>query len=285
MRMSTYTRFKLTRSSPSLWRVTFDNPPINLIDAAMMKELLHLLTEVERDKHVGVVLFDSADPDFFLAHYDIAGDPAEVNKIETTAGRHPFTDLHIRLSKSPAVTISAIRGRARGAGSEFALATDIRFASRERAVLGQFEIGVGAAPGGGALNRLASLVGRGRAFEILVSGHDFDGELAERYGYVNRAIPDAQFVDFVDAFAQRVSRFDLLALADIKRFVNAVTLPGDKALAAEIDAFWKAAKRPAFPALHSEAFKGGYSQRGGAELNLGDFVGTLVADPDSYSTR
>ena len=193
--MSAYTRFKVTRSSPSLWRVTFDNPPINLIDAVMMKELLNLLTEIERDKRVAVVLFDSANPDFFLAHYDIAGDPAELVGVETTTGRHPFTDLHIRLSKSPAVTISAIRGRARGAGSEFALATDIRFASRERAVLGQFEIGVAAAPGGGALNRLSGLVGRARAFEVLVSGHDFDGELAEQYGYVNRAIPDEQFVD------------------------------------------------------------------------------------------
>ena len=283
--MSAYTRFKVTRSSPSLWRVTFDNPPINLIDAVMMKELLNLLTEIERDKRVAVVLFDSADPDFFLAHYDIAGDPAELVGVETTAGRHPFTDLHIRLSKSPAVTISAIRGRARGAGSELALATDIRFASRERAVFGQFEIGVAAAPGGGALNRLSNLVGRARAFEILVSGHDFDGELAEQYGYVNRAIPDEQFVDFVDAFAQRVSRFDLLALADIKRFVNAATLPADAPLGAEIDAFWKASERPAFRELHSQAFKAGYSQRGPVELNLGDFVGTILADPDSYPTR
>ena len=281
----TYKSFSLDKSTPSLWRVTFDNPPINLIDAVMMKELLNLLTEIERDKRVGVVLFDSADPDFFLAHYDIAGDPTELEGVETTAGRHPFTELHIRLSKSPAVTISAIRGRARGAGSEFALATDIRFASRERAVLGQFEIGVGAAPGGGSLNRLSSLVGRARAFEILVSGQDFDGELAERYGYVNRAIPDEQFVDFVDAFAQRVSRFDLLALADIKRFVNAATLPADEPLGAEIDAFWKAAKRPAFPALHSQAFKAGYGQRGPVELNLGDFVGTILADPNSYPTR
>jgi enoyl-CoA hydratase/carnithine racemase len=280
-----YTRFDLDRSTPSLWRVTFNNPPINLIDAVMMKELLNLLTEIERDKRVGVVLFDSADPDFFLAHYDIAGDPAELEGVETTAGRHPFTDLHIRLSKSPAVTISAIRGRARGAGSEFALATDIRFASRERAVLGQFEIGVGAAPGGGALNRLSSLVGRGRAFEILVSGQDFDGELAERYGYVNRAIPDERFIEFVDAFAQRVSRFDLLALADIKRFVNAATLPADEPLGAEIDAFWKASERPAFPALHSQAFEAGYGQRGPVELNLGDFVGTILADPNSYPTR
>src|SRR5258705_2382020 len=126
--MSIYTRFTVTRSSPSLWRVTFDNPPINLIDAVMMKELLNLLTEIERDKRVGVVLFDSADPDFFLAHYDIAGDPAELAGVETTAGRHPFTDLHIRLGKSTAVTVSAIRGCPPAAGGECALAPSISFA-------------------------------------------------------------------------------------------------------------------------------------------------------------
>src|SRR3981189_3831493 len=108
--MSAYTRFKVTRSSLSLWRGTFDNPPINLIDAAMMKELLNLPTEIERDKGVAVVLFDSADPDFFLAHYDIAGDPAELVGVETTAGRHPFTDLWIWLRPSPAGPVRAIRG-------------------------------------------------------------------------------------------------------------------------------------------------------------------------------
>src|SRR5258705_5183510 len=113
--MSIYTRFTVTRSSPSLWRVTFDNPPINLIDAVMMKDLLNLLTEIEHDKRVGVVLFDSADPDFFLAHYDIARDPAELEGVETTAGRRPFTDLLIPLHKPPAVTISAAPARATAA--------------------------------------------------------------------------------------------------------------------------------------------------------------------------
>src|SRR5882757_2138203 len=245
-----YTRFSLDRSTPSLWRVTFDNPPINLIDPVMIVEMHDLLTEIEQDKRVAVVVFDSADPDFFLAHYDIAADQSAFDALP--AARTPFhhwTNVLIRLSRSRAVTISALRGRARGAGSEFALATDIRFASRERAVLGQFEIGVGAAPGGGALNRLSSLVGRARALEILVSGQDFDGELAERYGYVNRAIPD-------------------------ERFVDSATLPADEPLGAEIDAFWKASERPAFRALHSQAFKVGYSQRGPVEINLGDFVGT-----------
>jgi enoyl-CoA hydratase/carnithine racemase len=174
-----YTGFSLDRSTPSLWRVTFDNPPINLIDPVMIVALHDLLAEIEQD----VVVFDSADADFFLAHYDIAADQAAFNALP--AVRTPFhhwAHLLIRLSRSRAVTISALRGRARGAGSEFVLATDIRFASRERAVLGQFEVGFAAVPGGGPSTRLPGMVGRGRAFEILLGGEDFDGGLAERYG-------------------------------------------------------------------------------------------------------
>jgi enoyl-CoA hydratase/carnithine racemase len=177
------------------------------------------------------------------------------------------------------VTISAIRGRARGAGSEFVLATDIRFASRERAVLGQFEVGFAAVPGGGPSTRLPGMVGRGRAFEILLGGEDFDGGLAERYGYVNRAVPDVEFVGFVNAFAERVSRFDLLALADIKRFVNAASLPAAAALTAEMDAFAEAIARPAAPAIIGQAFEDGFQQRSDVELNLGAYVGKVARKP------
>src|SRR5712675_1494540 len=142
-------RFSLDRSTPSLWRVTFDNPPINLIDPVMIVALHDLLTEIEQDKRVTVVVFDSADPDFFLAHYDIAADASAFDELPAAPTPfHHWANLLIRLGKSPAVTITALRGRARGAGSEFALATDIRFASRERAVLGQFEVGFAAVPGG-----------------------------------------------------------------------------------------------------------------------------------------
>jgi len=191
----------------------------------MIVALHDLLTEIEQDNRVAVVVFDSADPDFFLAHYDIAADQSAFDALP--AARTPFhhwADFLIRLSSPSAVTITALRGRARGAGSEFALATDIRFASRERpcwAVRGRLRRRARGWPS----TRLPGIVGRGRAFEILLGGEDFDGELAERYGYVNRAVPDAQFVEFVNAFAERVSRFNLLALADIKRFVNAASLP------------------------------------------------------------
>jgi enoyl-CoA hydratase/carnithine racemase len=280
------TRFTVTRCSPSLWRVTFHNPPINLIDPVMVVELHRLLNEIEQDKEVAVVMFDSADPDFFLAHYDIAADASAYDALPAAPSPlHHWSDFLIRLGKSQAVTITALRGRARGAGSEFALATDIRFASRERAVLGQFEVGIGAIPGGGPSTRLPGIVGRGRAFEILFGGEDFDGELAERYGYVNRALPDAEFVKFVDAFAERVSRFDLLALADIKRFVNAASLPADNTLTAEMDAFVEAAARPAMSSIVQQAFEQGFQQRSALELNVGVWVGTVTHKAGTLSTR
>jgi len=257
--------------------VTFDNPPINLIDPVMIVALRDLLTEIEQDNRVAVVVFDSADPDFFLAHYDITADQTAFETLPAAPTPfHHWADCLIRLGKSPAVTITALRGRARGAGSEFALATDIRFASRERAVLGQFEVGFATAPGGGPSTRLPGIVGRGRALEILLGGQDFDGEVAERYGYVNRAVPDAEFVAFVNAFAERVSRFDLLALADIKRLVNAVSLPADDALTAEMGAFAEAVARPATASIIEQALEQGLQQRSNVELNLGAYVGKVV---------
>jgi enoyl-CoA hydratase/carnithine racemase len=279
--LSKPTRFTVTRTTDALWRVTFDNPPINLIDPAMIVELHGLLTEIEGDDGPAVVVFDSADPDFFLAHYDVAAEPSAFDSLPPapTPPFHHWANLLIRLSRSPAVTIAAIRGRARAAGSELVLASDIRFASRERAVLGQFEVGFATAPGGGPSARLPGIVGRGRALEILLGGEDFDGELAERYGYVNRAIPDAELDDFVDAFAARVSRFDRHALTDVKRFVNAASLPTDDVLTGEMDAFAAALARPATPALLGQAFEHGFQQRSDIELNLGARVGNLVTDP------
>jgi len=274
----TYRRFTLDNSTPSLWRVTFDHPPINLIDSVMIGELGQLFAAVERNEGPAVLLFDSADPDYFLAHYDIT--PANGSLVDSLpagpTGFHPWIDIVIRLSKLPAVTIAAIRGRARGAGSEFVLASDIRFASRERAVLGQMAVGFGAIPGGGPASMLPRLVGRGRALEILLGGEDFSGELAERYGYVNRAIPDDEFEDFVDRFARRVATFDRHGLADIKHFVNNVSLPADEEFPPQMDAFWQAVARPALRARASKLFELGMQQRSEVELRLGEYVGRIA---------
>jgi enoyl-CoA hydratase/carnithine racemase len=286
--MSTPTRFILTESSDSLWRVTFNNPPLNLIDSLMISELDALLSRVEASDTVAVVVFDSADPDFFLAHFDvdeIANEDVEAEHVGTPPGQpHPWLATLARLNTLPAVTVSAIRGRARGAGSEFVIATDLRFASREKAVLGQFEIGVGAIPGGGPASRLPALVGRGRAFEILFGGCDFDGDLAERYGYVNRALPDAKLDGFVDLFANRVSKFDIQAIRDIKKFINLATLRPDAELAAQMDAFWAAVRRPAVGSALARLFAAGFQQRGDVEYNLGNWIGKL-SQPSHATTN
>ena len=274
------TRFRVTQHSETFWRVTFDNGPLNLIDGQMNLELHQLIDQVEQDGRVAVLLFDSANPEYFLAHYAADSDMSPLDALQPSQAvpwLHWATFL-IRLSRCPAVTITAVRGRARAAGSEFALATDIRFASREKAVLGQFEVGLAAIPGGAPATRLAGLVGRGRAFEIVLGGEDFNGDLAERYGYVNRAVPDAEFTGFVDAYARRVSNFDRRALLDIKHFINAASHPDEVQLMATMRAFGEAVTRQPAASLIPAAFQAGWGRPGEFELNIGTHIAELTAE-------
>ncbi|MFD8073339.1 enoyl-CoA hydratase/isomerase family protein [Streptomyces sp. NPDC059718] len=162
--MDAPTRFTLTEHSATYWRVTFDNPPVNLVDATMTSELGAVFTRAEQNG-VAVIVFDSADPEFFIAHYDLSAKDELDHVLAHPEEVHPYTALLTRLSKLPLATIASVRGIARGAGSEFLLATDMRFGSREKAVIGQFEIGMSAIPGGGPATRLPALVGRGRTFD------------------------------------------------------------------------------------------------------------------------
>jgi enoyl-CoA hydratase/carnithine racemase len=272
-----YERFALTKVTPALWRVAFNNPPINLIDARMVGEFQRVLTDIERDPQVAVLVLESANPDYFLAHWDLEDAPENTAALPAgPTGLHPWLDLLIRLSRLPIVTIAAVRGRARGAGSELALASDIRFASRERAILGQFELGSGAVPGGGPSSRLPRLVGRGRALEILLSSSDYDGDLAERYGYVNRAIPDAEFEQFIDDFATRVSHFDVRAIQEIKSYVNAVTLPPDDEFPPQMAAFWNSVSRPETQDRVGQLFALGLQRESDAERDLGAYLDKVV---------
>jgi len=208
--------------------VTFDHPPINTITATTVAELAELVGLIEQDPDLNVVVFDSANPDFYLAHYDTEHDPGRTAALGVgPTGLHAWLDLLVRLSRAPVVSIASIRGRARGAGSEFVLACDLRFASREKTLLGQFEVGLGVVPGGGPMARLARLAGRGRALEILLVADDLDGPRAELYGYVNRAIADDELDDEVEAIAVRLARFDHDAIARTKSYVDRVTLPAD----------------------------------------------------------
>jgi len=185
-------QIRLIRRSPSYWRVTFDHPPLNIFGPETIPELNEIVTTLETDEDVKVVVFDSAVEGFFLTHYNFLA------KLEDTTGLlpgptglSPLPDMLVRLSRAPVVSIVSIRGRATGVGSELALASDMRFASRETAILSQWEVGAGLVPGGGPMARLPRLMGRGRALEVLLGADDIGGDLAELYGYVNRALPDA----------------------------------------------------------------------------------------------
>ena len=223
---ASWTHLRVRRPSSGYCRVTFDHPPLNAINAMTVLELAELVGLVDQDPDLNVVVFDSANPDVYLAHYDTERDPgaADARRVGP-AGMHVWLELLVRLSRTPVISIASIRGRACGAGCEFVLACDLRFASRENSVLGQFEVGAGAVPDGGPTARLSQLVGRGRALEILLVADELDGPRAEQYGYVNRVIGDEQLDDEVDQIASRLARFDHDAIARTKSYVDRVTLP------------------------------------------------------------
>jgi enoyl-CoA hydratase/carnithine racemase len=208
-------------------------------------ELAELVGLIEEDRDLNVVVFDSVNPDFYLAHYDTEHDPGSTLALGVgPTGMHAWLDLLVRLSRAPVVSIASIRGRVRGAGSEFVLACDLRFASRENALLGQFEVATGVVPGGGPMARLSRLVGRGRALEILLVADDVDGPRAEQYGYVNRAIADDRLDDEIDEIASRLAGFDHEAIARTKSYVDQVTLPADSEFPPALADFFELLSRP-----------------------------------------
>ncbi|HEX2469236.1 MAG TPA: enoyl-CoA hydratase/isomerase family protein, partial [Candidatus Limnocylindrales bacterium] len=239
------THLRVDRRNPRYCRVTFDHPPINTITATTVVELAELVGLIEEDRDLNVLVFDSANSDFYLAHYDVEHDPGRTAALGVgPTGMHAWLDLLVRLSRAPVVSIASIRGRARGAGSEFVLACDLRFASRENTLLGQFEVGAGVVPGGGPMARLSRLVGRGRALEILLVADDVDGPRAEQYGYVNRVIADDRLDDVVDQMASRLARFDHDAIARTKSYVDRVTLPADSEFPPALADFFEMLGRP-----------------------------------------
>jgi len=216
---------RVTEVTPAYWRITFDYPPFNVADGTMFEALQGLLARMDADSILCVVVFESAYRDFYLSHFDLTGKLGNVMTAVGPSGLPILEDTFVRLTKSPVISIAKVRGCVRGACSEFVLACDMRFASRENTRLGQPEVGVGLHPGGGGTERLPHLVGRGRALEIILGANDFDGDSAERYGYVNRALPDAELDAFVDTLARRIASFDRRALSAAKTLVNNVSLP------------------------------------------------------------
>jgi enoyl-CoA hydratase/carnithine racemase len=268
------TQIKLARSSPAYWRVTFDNPPLNVLGPQFVREFGKIVAAAEADKDVRVVVFDSAVDGFFLNHSDFTADFKELTDMpQGPTGLEAWPDLLVRLTRMPFVAIALIRGRATGNGSELALACDMSFASREKTKLSQWEVGVGLVAGGGPMARLPRQMGRQRALEMLLSADDIGGELAEAYGYVNRALPDAELDAFVDALATRIASFDKWSIANTKRLVGAACLPPDVEIAAGWEACMASIARPAAQGKIKALFEQGFHQPGDAEDRLGAYVG------------
>jgi enoyl-CoA hydratase/carnithine racemase len=268
-----WTHLRIDRRGLTRCDVTFDHPPINTITATTVAELSELIGLVEEDPDLNVVVFQSASPDFFLAHFDVENDPGRTAALGAgPTGLPAWSDVLVRLARAPVASIAAIRGRARGAGSEFVLACDLRLASRENTVLGQFEVGIGVVPGGHPMARLARLVGRGRALEILLVADDLDGPRAERYGYVNRVVADDELDDEVDAIASRLARFDHEAIVRTKSYVNDVTLPDPDELASPIADFRELFARPAQQEQWARLQELGLNRDSDLERSLGQRV-------------
>jgi enoyl-CoA hydratase/carnithine racemase len=267
---------RIKRITPEYWRVTLDNPPFNIFGPETIPQLNDVVTQIETDPKVKVVVFDSAVPGYFLTHYDFVPPLSDTTSMAPgRTGLPALPDLLARLSRAPVVSIASIRGRATGVGSELALASDMRFASRERAVLSQFEVGAGFTPGGGPMARLPRLIGRGRALEVLLSGDDINGDLAERYGYVNRALPDAELDPFVDALARRIAGFDKQTIGDIKQRVDIASLPPDAELGGEWDSFIRSVQRPPAQQRITELMKRGLGVNPDVEKRLPHYTGAL----------
>ncbi|MEU5866916.1 enoyl-CoA hydratase/isomerase family protein [Nonomuraea sp. NPDC047529] len=273
----TYRTLHLTRADEGVLGVVMDAPPMNLIGPELVRDLVNLVGRLATAQDVRVVVLESADPEYFVPHVDltkVADYTAEAAKAGGP-GDASLGMLWHRLSDLPVVTIAKIRGRARGAGSELALACDMRFAALENAVLGQIEVGTGAPPGAGGMQHLARLLGRGRAMEVILGSEDFDARTAERYGWINRAVPDAELDAFVARLARRIASFPAEGVRTAKRVLNELTLPAADAFRADAIRFRDLVTAEATQTRVKTLFAQGLQTRGPLELNLGDRLGDL----------
>jgi enoyl-CoA hydratase/carnithine racemase len=270
------TQIRVNKVSPTQWQVTFDNPPLNLMGPEFVTEFAQIVTAIERDEQLKVVVFDSGVDGFFLNHSDFTVKLEELTSLpQGPSGLEAWPDILVRITRAPVVSIAKIRGRATGNGSELLLACDMTFVSREKALLSQWEVGVGMVAGGGPMARLPRLIGRSRALEVLMGSEDIRGDLAEAYGYVNRSLPDAELDAFVDALAARISSFDKWAISNTKRLVNAASLPADVEMAAGWDACIASVSRPATQARIKAFIDLGFHKPGDVENRIGYYLEKL----------
>jgi enoyl-CoA hydratase/carnithine racemase len=267
---------RLEQVTPSHARVVLNNPPLNLMGPEFVLQIRDVLTALENDDQVKVVVFESAVEGVFLNHSDFLANFDDLTSIpQGPTGLEAWPDVLVRLTRAPFVSIAKIRGRATGNGSELLLACDMSFASRENALISHFEVGAGVVPGGGPMARLPRVMGRARALEVLLGADDIPAADAERMGYVNRALPDAELDEFVDALATRIASFDKWAIANTKRLVNEASLPPDVEIRAGWDACMASVPRPATQERVKALLEQGLQSPGDAESRLGFYVGQL----------
>jgi len=276
---ASWTQFKIDRTHPGRWTITFDNAPINMFLPTTIDELGSLMTEIESAPSLKVIVFQSSNPDFFIAHLDVA------KAVERPDALGLWRKFVLRLPSMPVVSIAKIRGRTRGIGNEFVLACDMRFASRQNALFGNPEVGVGLVPGGGALEWLPRLVGRSRALEIVLSGDDFDAEIAERYGWVNRTLEDSELDSFVDSLARRMASFDHETLAAAKAQVNRFGMPTADELQSSNDLFFPLLALPGAGARRAKVRNAGYGVPSDFELNFGRYLPSFGPADDDATGR
>jgi enoyl-CoA hydratase/carnithine racemase len=268
-----HVQVRIEKASPAWWRVVLDNPPLNLMGPELVRQFRTVMTAIERDEDLRVVVFESAVDGFFLNHSDFDSRFEDLTAIpQGPTGLEAWPDILQRLPRAPVVSIAKIRGRATGNGSELALACDMTFASRERTLMSQWEVGVGMVAGGGPMARLPRLIGRNRALEVLLGSDDITGDLAQEYGYVNRALPDEDLDRFVDALASRIAAFDKWAISNTKRLVNAASLAPEVEMAAGWDACMASVARPATQARLKALRELGWHEPGDVENRLGLYV-------------
>jgi enoyl-CoA hydratase/carnithine racemase len=278
--MMELSQFNTDRTYPGRWTITFNNPPINMFIPTTIVELEALMTDLEADPSVKVVVFQSANPDFFIAHLDVAKAAAQPGVLDL------WRDFVLRLSSTAIVSIAKIRGRTRGIGNEFVLACDMRFASRQDALFGNPEVGVGLIPGGGALEWLPRLVGRSRALEIVLGADDFDADIAEHYGWVNRTLDDDDLDSFVDRLVRRLASFDREVLSAAKAQINRFGTPPATELQSSNDMIFPMLTLPAAQARRARIRSIGYGVPSDFELNFGRYLPAFgQADNDNTHTQ
>jgi len=269
---------KVSRESGVLF-VEISAPPMNLLGPELVRDLVSLIQRAEADASCQVIVFKSSDPDYFISHVDVTRIKENREAAAKLDGSPSIGLMLHHLSTSRLVTIAQIEGRVRGVGSEFILACDMRFAARESAIFGQFEPSFGVIPGAGGAQHLARLMGRGRALEVMLSAQDYDADLAERYGWINRALPAAELRDFVASLAHRIARFPAAGHLVVKERVNAICLPNVEDIRRDSDLFLEGTRTNEFQQLTQAAFENGFQTRA-AEMNLAKLVYDMQGKTD-----